>query len=216
MDDVQVVGDVPAAFAGLVREERPATIALSGGDTARRCYQHLAGFADLDWAAIEVLIGDERWVPAHAEDSNEGMARAVLLDAVGAQHVHSARNAGETPEEAAAAYEELVRRLSPIDLVHLGLGEDGHTASLFPGSPALAEVERLFVATGDDAHPHDRLTLTYPALERARLVVFTVEGEGKHDAFARVRNGEDVPAARVRADRVLWLVNPAAAGLTGG
>jgi 6-phosphogluconolactonase len=216
LDDVQLVGDVPAAFAGLVREERPATLALSGGDTARRCYEHLAGFADLDWSAMEVLIGDERWVPVDAPDSNEGMVRQVLLDRVGADKVHSARDAGRTPEEAAAAYDRVVGRLSPLDLVHLGLGEDGHTASLFPGSPALAEVERLVVATGDDQHPHERLTLTYPALARARLVVFTVEGEDKRDALARVRNGDDVPAARVRAERVVWLVDPAAAGLTGG
>lgn len=216
MEDVQVVGDVPAAFAGLVREQRPATIALSGAGTARRCYEHLAGFADLDWPAVEVLIGDERWVPVDSPDSNEGMAREVLLDRVGATKVHSARGAGDTPEAAAQAYEELVRGFDAIDLVHLGLGEDGHTASLFPGSTALAEVERLYIATGDDAHPHERLTLTYPGLERARLVVFTVQGEGKREAFARVRNGEDVPAARVRAERVVWLVDPAAAGLAGG
>lgn len=213
MEEVQVVGDVPAAFVGLVRETRPSSIALSGGDTARRCYEHLAPFADLDWARTDVLIGDERWVPVDDPDSNEGMARAVLLDRVGARRVHSARDAGATLEQAAAAYDELVAGFDGVELVHLGLGEDGHTASLFPGSPALAETDRMVVATGDDAHPHPRLTVTYPALARARLVVFTVEGEGKREAFARVRNGADVPAARVHAERVVWLVDPVAAGL---
>jgi 6-phosphogluconolactonase len=208
MDEIQVVADVPAAFAGLVRKARPSSIALSGGGTARRCYRHLADFADLDWARIQVLIGDERWVPVDDPDSNEGMAREVLLDRVGARTIASARNAGDTIEEAARNYHEVVARAGPIDVVHLGLGEDGHTASLFPGSPALAETERLVVATGDDTHPHPRLTFTYPALERSRLVVFTVEGEEKREPFARVRRGEDVPAARVRAQRVTWLVTP--------
>jgi 6-phosphogluconolactonase len=212
--DVQVVKDVPAAFAGVVREARPSTMALSGGTTARRCYEHLAQFADLAWARMQVLISDERWVPTDHADSNEGMARRVLLDRVRARNIHSARGAGATIEEAAVAYEAVVKRFMPSDVVHLGLGEDGHTASLFPGSPALAETERLVVATGDDAHQHPRLTFTYPALARSRLIVFTVEGEEKRRAFARVRSGDDLPATRVRADRVLWLVAPevAAAG----
>lgn len=206
--EIQVVGDVAAAFAGLVRATQPTSVALSGGATARRCYTHLAGFADIDWASVEVLIGDERWVPVDDPDSNEGMAREVLLDRVGATRVHSARAAGPTLDEAAVAYDEVVRSRQPIDIVHLGLGDDGHTASLFPGAPSLAETERLVVATADALHPHPRLTFTYPALERARLVVFTVEGEGKREVFNRVRHGEDLPAARVRAQRVVWLVAP--------
>lgn len=213
MDEVQVVANVAAAFAGLVRAERPSTLALSGGETARRCYERLAEFPDLDWQAIQVLISDERWVPVDDPDSNEGTARRALLDRVGATRVASARNAGATPQAAAAAYEAVVERAEPIDLVHLGLGGDGHTASLFPGSPALAETERLVVATGDEQHPHERLTFTYPALERSRLVVFTVDVAAKRDVFARVRAGEDLPAARVRAERVLWLVTPEVAGV---
>jgi 6-phosphogluconolactonase len=213
MDEMQVVGDVPGAFAGLVREVRPRTFAVSGGATARACYERLAAFADLGWADMEVLVGDERWVPVDDPDSNEGMARAALLDRVGVGTVHSARGAGATIDEAAVAYAALVDRVGPIDLVHLGLGEDGHTASLFPGAPALAETERLVVATASEHHPHARLTLTYPALERARLAVFTVTDEAKREAFARVRAGDDVPAARVRAERVVWLVTPEVAGV---
>ena len=90
-----------------------------------------------------------------------------------------------------------LREYGPLDLVHLGLGPDGHTASLFPGSPALEERERLVVATGDDLHPHPRLTLTFPALAQSRLAVVTVAGEGKREALQRVKAGDDLPAARV-------------------
>jgi 6-phosphogluconolactonase len=122
------------------------------------------------------------------------------------------RGAGETIDEAADAYDRLLRRHGPVSLVHLGLGPDGHTASLFPGSPALEERERLVVATGDDLHPHPRLTLTFPAINQSPLVVFTVAGEGKREALARVKAGDDVPAARVAASRVVWLVDEAANG----
>ncbi|MEI8001526.1 MAG: 6-phosphogluconolactonase [Actinomycetes bacterium] len=208
--EVRIVPHVPAAFAELVTQEAPRSVALSGGDTARSCYQLLATAAALDWPGVEVFFGDERWVRTHDPDSNEGMARLAFLDEVGAT-VHSLRGAGSTVEAAAEAYDARLRAAPPIDLVHLGLGPDGHTASLFPGSPALAVTDRLVVATGDDLHPHPRLTFTYPALARARLVVVTVQGVEKQAAFAGVRSGEG-PAARVVADRVVWLVDPAAAG----
>jgi 6-phosphogluconolactonase/glucosamine-6-phosphate isomerase/deaminase len=122
------------------------------------------------------------------------------------------QGAGDTIEAAAAAYDGEVAAAPPIALVHLGLGPDGHTASLFPGSAALTVVDRLVVTNADDLHPHPRLTFTYPALARARLVVFTVAGSDKRDALARVRAGDDLPAAKVDADRVVWLVDPAALG----
>jgi 6-phosphogluconolactonase len=159
-----------------------------------------------------VYFGDERWVPVDDDDSNEGMARRALLDGIEPHAVHSLRKAGTTIDSAADAYDAQIRALTALDVVHLGLGPDGHTASLFPGSAALAEAERLVIATGDDLHPHPRLSFTYPALARSSLVIFTVVGEGKRDAFARVRNGDDVPAARVEADRIIWIVDPAAAG----
>ena len=209
--EVQIVDDVVGAFADLVASEQPRSIALSGGTTARDCYERLAA-EQIAWEDVAVFWGDERWVPVDDPESNEGMAREVLLDRVHPAAVHSMRGAGSTPDAAATAYDALLREQGPVALVHLGLGPDAHTASLFPGSGALAERERLVVTNGDDAHPHLRLTFTFPAIAMSDLVVFTVEGDDKRDAFARVRAGEDVPAAHVTAGRVLWLVDPAAAG----
>ncbi|HEY3670994.1 MAG TPA: 6-phosphogluconolactonase [Acidimicrobiia bacterium] len=209
--DVRTVDDVASAFADIVVEAAPASIALSGGGTAKDAYAALAT-RDLDWSGIDVWFGDERFVPVTDPDSNEGMARAVLLDRAGPRAIHSMSGAGDTADAAALAYDALVAAAPPIDLVHLGLGPDGHTASLFPGSAALAVTDRLVVANGDALHPHPRLTFTYPALQRARLVVFTVAGEDKRDAFTRIQAGEDLPASRVTADRVLWFVDPAAQG----
>jgi 6-phosphogluconolactonase len=209
--EVRVVSDVASAFADVVVETAPASIALSGGGTAEEAYEALAT-RTLDWSGIDVWFGDERFVPVDDPDSNEGMARAALLDRAGPRAIHSMSGAGATVESAAAAYDAQVAAAPPIDLVHLGLGPDGHTASLFPGSAALSIVDRLVVANGDDEHPHPRLTFTYPALARARLVVFTVAGDDKRDAYTRIRAGEDLPAARVTAEQIVWLVDPAAAG----
>ena len=112
-------------------------------------------------------------------------------------------------------YQLKISALPAIDVVHLGMGPDGHTASLFPGSPALeADAGRLVVMNEDPSgrNPLRRMTFTFSAIARASLVLITVEGEDKRDAFARVRAGEDLPVARVRAPRLLWLVDPAAAG----
>jgi 6-phosphogluconolactonase len=206
------VPHVPAAFAELVAAEAPRSIALSGGDTARACYELLAT-SPVDWSGVDVFFGDERWVDVQDPNSNEGMARLAFLDEVEPRAIHSMRRAGHDIEAAAAAYDALVRAEPPIALVHLGLGPDGHTASLFPGASQLDEQERLVVTSGDDQHPLPRLTFTYPALARAELLVFTVDGTAKHDALARVRQGDQtLPAARVRAARVVWLVDEAAAG----
>jgi 6-phosphogluconolactonase len=209
--DIRLVDDVPQAFAELMAELAPTSIALSGGDTARRCYELLAT-VDVEWGVAEVFFGDERWVPLHDPDSNEGMARLAFLDEVEPLVVHSLHGARPTVDEAADAYDQLIAGHPPIEVLHLGLGPDGHIASLFPGSAALDERDRLVVATGDDRHPHPRLTFTFPAIARARTVVFTVSGSDKREALARVSAGDDVPAARVHADQVIWLVDAAAAG----
>jgi 6-phosphogluconolactonase len=212
--EVRVVPDVAAAFVELVVAEAPTSMALSGGGTAESCYRALAAAEGIDWPAITVVFGDERWVPADHPESNEGMARRALLDHVSPAAVHSMAGAGEELEAAADAYARVVASLTPIQLVHLGLGDDGHTASLFPGSPALEEAVALVVATGDDEHPHPRLTFTYPAIASSRLAVVTVAGTDKAEAWARVHRGDDLPATHIAAARVVWLIDPAAAAGT--
>ncbi len=208
------VDDVAAAFAALLTERSPASIALSGGETARHCYEAAAA-SSTDWSATEFWFGDERFVPVTDPDSNEGMARAVWLDRTEVGTVHSMTGAapGGDLEATAAAYDAELRSRPPLDLVHLGLGPDGHTASLFPGSDTLGVTDRWVVAAGDAEHPHPRLTFTYPAISSARTVVVTVAGADKRDALAAVRAGDErVPAAQVDAAEVLWLVDAAALG----
>jgi 6-phosphogluconolactonase/glucosamine-6-phosphate isomerase/deaminase len=137
------------------------------------------------------------------------MARKVLLDRASPAVVHSMVSLG------ADAYDALVRECPPIDLVHLGLGPDGHTASLFPGAPQLDVADRYVVDAGDDAHPHPRITFTFPAIARSHLVVVTVAGDDKRDAWSRLMRGDDLPAQRIDASRVVWLVDQAVARGSG-
>lgn len=217
--ELRVVEDVPAAFASVVIDAYRArehddqfTIALSGGATARECYERLATDADdhVDWWNVDVYWGDERCVPADSEDSNERLVREALLERVGGVHaVHPMRC-----NDGADRYQLLVGEVGRFDVIHLGLGPDGHTASLFPDSPALqADPGRLVVMNHDPTgrNPFERITLTFSGISRGRLVVFTVAGESKKEAMQAIAGGTDLPAARVRADRVVWLVDPAAA-----
>jgi 6-phosphogluconolactonase len=201
----KIVENVPRAFARLVSETAPRSIALSGGGTAEECYKQLRN-EPIDWGLVDVFFGDERNVAVDHPDSNEGMARRVLLDHVGPHAIHSMRALG------ADAYDALVRAAPPTGIVHLGLGPDGHTASLFPGTPVLDEQKRFVVENEDDLHPHPRITFTFPAIARAELAVITVAGEEKRAAVARIRAGEDLPGARIRAQQVLWLGDQAALG----
>ena len=216
--ELVVVDDVPAEFSERVIEafhNRPGegfALALSGGDTARRCYERLAadGGDQIDWWQVDVYWGDERCVPPDSPDSNERLGREALLERVGAANaVYPMRcEDGEDP------YQQRISQLGHFDLVHLGLGPDGHTASLFPGSPALdADPGRLVCLTDDPSgtNPHPRMTLSLAGIARARLVLVTVEGDDKRDALTAVWRGDDVPAARVRAERVVWLADRAAA-----
>jgi 6-phosphogluconolactonase len=202
---VRVVDDVPHAFARVVAETAPRSIALSGGDLARDCYAALRT-EPVDWLMVDVFFGDERKVPVASDDSNEGMARRTLLDFVSPHAIHSMVDAG------ADEYDALIRSSPPIDVVHLGLGPDGHTASLFPGTRALEVRDRYVVDNGDDKHPHPRVTFTFPAIERSALVIVTVAGRDKRDAIQRIRAGADLPGARIRAREVLWLGDEEALG----
>lgn len=213
--EVRVVDHVHMAFADLVVRSRPRTLAISGGSTARRCYEQLAVTEGIDWGDMSIFVSDERWVPVGDADSNEGVAREACFDGVAPAEFFSLRHAAGDHADidmAAAAYDALLQEFPPLDICHLGLGPDGHTASLFPGSGACDEAERWVIATGDAAHPWPRLTFTFPAIARCRTVVVTVTGAEKADALARLASGADLPAAQLRAaDSLVWLVDPAAA-----
>ena len=219
---VDVVDDVATAFAETVTAAfgaRPGprfTLVLSGGPTARRCYEALARTATgrVDWSLVDIYMGDERCVGPDDPDANQRLVREALIDRVGPVGSFHPMSCDAGPE----SYEQLVSEVEAFDVVHLGLGPDGHTASLFPNSDALAAPPgRLVVRSVDpnDRNPHPRMTLTLEGLARSRLVVFTVSGEAKHAAFAAVWAGADLPAARVRAHQVLWLVDGEAAGQAG-
>jgi 6-phosphogluconolactonase len=216
--DLVVVEDVPGEFAERIIEafhRRPGdtfSLALSGGPTARNCYERLAndGAEQIDWWAVDIYWGDERCVPQDDPDSNYRLAREALLERVGAANaVHPMRC-----EDGTDPYQLRLGELGHLDVVHLGMGADGHTASLFPSSTALdADPGRIVVLNDDPsgANKHQRMTLTFSGIARARQVIFTVCGAEKHDALQKVLRGEDIPAARVRADQIVWLVDREAA-----
>lgn len=217
--ELRVVDDVPAAFCAEVadawrtRESDRFTVALSGGETARRCYEELAQdpHCPVDWMSTEVYWGDERCVALDDPDSNYRLGRDALLTRVGGVHALFPMRC----DDGADAYHLLVSTVGSFDVVHLGLGTDGHTASLFPDSDGLdADPGRLVVANRDPhgRNRHDRLTLTFAGIARARKVIVTVSGEAKRDALRAVRDGADLPAGRIRAGSVVWLADAAAAG----
>ncbi len=203
------------------------TVALSGGSTPKRLYQILAAeHADaMPWARTHLFLGDERFVPPDDKDSNFRMVRDALLDHVPipAANIHPMPTDG-TPEDAARRYQmalsthyhaESLDTTRPLfDVVLLGLGENGHTASLFPGTEVLENtIDWVAPCVPLDA-PNTRLTLTYPAIASSRHVVFLIAGEGKRAIIARVRDDERaLPASRITsAGRVLWMLDRAAAG----
>jgi 6-phosphogluconolactonase len=216
-----LVESVPQAFADLVAgelaEASPGySLFLSGGGTAVECYQALAARRGLHWTDVDVFLGDERCVAPDDADANHRMIAETLLDVVGPVHADHPMYRSGTPAEAAAAYQQLIAAPVRPDLIHLGLGPDGHTASLFPGSTGAADADpaHLVVANTDPngVNPHARITLTFAGIARARHIVFTVAGATKRDALARIRAGEDLPAGRVTGLDIVWLVDADAIG----
>lgn len=215
--ELRVVEDPAAVCAELLIDaaSEGGDIVLAGGSTPRAAYQAAAS-AGTSWARATAWFGDERCVAPDDERSNYAMAKAALLDPLGEAGPTVMRIRGELgPTAAADDYEQDLRAAGPppFDLLLLGLGPDGHTASLFPGSPALdADPGRLVTLNRDPngRNPFDRMTLTFSGISRARLVIFTVSGASKREAMQAVADGIDVPAGRVRAERVVWLVDAAA------
>ncbi len=217
--ELHVLDDPAAAVGELLAEtaRRGETLVLTGGSTPELAYTHAAA-AEANWGRASVWWGDERCVPPEDVRSNFGLARRSLLDRL-AQKPDVHRIRGELPPaEAAAEYDEELEGVT-LDLLLLGLGPDGHVASLFPGSPQLADRVRR-VATGPASlSPFvDRVTMTLPTLLSARRIVFLVAGKDKAAAVERSfagQIGEQVPASllRLAAAPLEVYLDPGAAGL---
>jgi 6-phosphogluconolactonase len=215
----QVLAEAQASIAA----RREFRIALAGGSTPRAAYEILAEAPERDagWSYWHVFFGDERCVPAGAPESNARMASVAWLSHVPIPEtsVHRVPTEAGSPEEVAAAYERDLRTsfrraaggVPVFDMVLLGLGPDGHTASLFPGSPTLVERTRWVVADPVPRQGTRRVTLTLPVLDAARRVLFLVSGAEKAAVLKAVLAGrEEHPAARVRAASVTFLADRAA------
>lgn len=236
---VRVLPDFAAEAAAIfiadltahVRERGLASIVLAGGGTPMDIYRKMAAHGgDMPWDHLHVFWGDERLVPPDDPGSNYRAAHEALLSRVPvpAEHIHRIR--GElTPEQAAADYAEQLRAWASahdpdapnpwprFDVVLLGLGEDGHTASLFPGSPVAVEGPAIAVTADYQGRPAGRVTLTPPALNDARHIYFLVTGAKKADAVHDTFNRDDpahLPAQRIRPEaggKVWWLLDEDAA-----
>lgn len=208
-------------------------LCLSGGSTPKAIYEALAGKPPgaIDWARLHLFWGDERLIAPDHADSNEGMARHALIDRVPipAANLHPIVTSGRSAAEAAQAYEAVLKafygadRLSPdralFDVTLLGLGEDGHTASLFPGQAAIDETLHWTAAVAQAGQPPyvPRITLTRPALAASRTTLVLVTGQAKHGPLIRIGAGARLPAGIVADESgATWLVDAAAAtGPTG-
>lgn len=195
--------------------DRAITLGLAGGGTPVATYAELAN-RDIDWQKAIMWLGDERWVPHDHDESNTRMARETLVDRVVGRLIAPDTACGD-PIDAATAYSHALADVfhdHRPDLVLLGIGDDGHTASLFPGTEALEADSGIYVANWVDSKEVWRLTATMPLLWSAREVMFLVQGEGKADILAQIiDDGRPYPAQRVAsgAGSVRWLVDAAAA-----
>jgi 6-phosphogluconolactonase len=204
---------------------KPVRIALSGGSTPKRMHELLARADGIDWRNVHVYWGDERTVPPDSDESNYRMARETLLDRVDIPEEQIHRMRGETePLHAADEYQRALREtfgieppeLPRFDVNILGVGADGHTASLFPGTEALREQDRWVVANYVPQQDTWRITLTYPVINASRVIVFLVAGQDKAEALGRIfdPNEPDRPPAAFVAPtdgEVHWFLDKAAA-----
>jgi 6-phosphogluconolactonase len=221
-------------LSAAVRERDEAHLVITGGGILEKVLAALARPQEvLDWSRVHVWWGDERFVPAGSDDRNDRPAMALLFDHVGVDaaklHRMPASDAGfgDDAEAAARSYAADLAAAATggdvprFDVVLLGVGPDGHCASLFPGHPGTRVRDRAVIAVHDSPKPPPtRLSLTFPALDAAGEVWFVVSGDGKADAVARALGGaspEDVPSAGPRGrDRTLWLVDRDAASKLEG
>ena len=206
---------IAQALEQCIAADGAASLALAGGTTPRAAYEALAKISGIDWPRVNVYFGDERAVPATHPDSNFQMAQSALFEHVALPPANIHRmHADEADRDAAArAYEELLPAY--ISVLVLGIGEDGHTASLFPGSAALDEQTRRVLPVIGPKPPPQRLTITPPVIAAARRIIMIATGAGKAEPVRRaLRDAPDpktTPSCLARDG--LWLMDPAASAL---
>ncbi len=227
-----VVDEIKTAAEAAIRDHGRFTIALSGGNTPRAVYSLLAeNKDDFPWTKTFFFFGDERSVPPDHPDSNYRMAQEALFSRAPVPEANIFRVSAELgAEKAAEQYETVLReffklqpgKLQPgqlprFDLILLGMGDEGHTASLFPGSPAMTETSRMVVSNWVDKLKTDRITLTFPVINNVGEAVFLVAGASKAEIVKEVflTQGEQYPVQHVhpRDGRLLWIMDQAAASL---
>jgi 6-phosphogluconolactonase len=191
------------------------SLAISGGTTPRKFLSILSHEKDIAWQKARVFLVDERLVPTDSPESNLGQAQKLFLDHVPIprEHVYAPQT-DMPPDQSAKAYEKQIhavfnQKLPVFDIIHLGMGTDGHTASLFPGSPHLEEKYRLAVGVppiGNPALP--RVSMTFPLINAARIVFFLLQGEQKAAIIEQISHGQSrLPSARIQPKRLLyWLL----------
>ena len=174
-------------------------VALAGGETPRRCYEKLRRLP-VDWAHVQIYFGDERCLPVGDNQRNDRMARETLLEHVTIPPVNIHAIPAELgAREAALRYAAVLENAAPLDLVLLGMGEDGHIASLFPGNPATDSAAFAVPVFDAPKQPAERVSLGMGTLNAARQRIFLVAGAGKRDALGQILLGKSLPAARVAA-----------------
>ncbi len=212
-----------------IKKKKSFSVALAGGSTPRKLYQLLAlpeYKEQIPWSGVHLFWGDERCVPPSHPDSNYRMVQEILLTKVQIPSENIHRMPGEIdPEKGARIYDQELREFfagegAPhFDLVILGLGKDGHTASLFPSNPSLKEEDRFVVPVDSPEAKHKRLTLTYPVINQAKTILFLVAGEEKAEILSQVfqkeKNSELIPAHGVKAvnGELYWFLDERAAAL---
>ena len=196
------------------------TVALSGGKTPVDLYKRLCVYKDtFSWEKTHIFLADERFVPAYDKDSNLGLIKEHLLNHIEIpdENLHTISTEDITLEQSAKKYEEDIRRffrsegdsIPQFDLIMLGIGEDGHTASLFPGASSLTVTERLAIAVTTDRIPHQRISLTLPVLMNAKQIIFLVSGVNKARILKEILENRKstLPAALVlQQSRGAWFV----------
>lgn len=223
---IHAAGEFSELAKNAIAAKGSFTVALSGGTTPKRMFQQLVG-AKVDWANTHFFWVDERCVPPDHPESNFGMTASVLLDHINIPKQNIHRIHGEMEPEAAANFYEdelrvhFAREMPAFDLILLGIGTDGHTASLFPGAPALLENESWVVGVKHDTPPLplvNRVTLTFPVLNAGENIIFLVSGADKAEivarAFGKPKNPGQIPVQEIMSKNrnIRWLLDTDSAG----